>query len=137
MTRFNEVGFESEAEHSNDVVGLGMRCDFLDTFGLGFDCGDGGDGDCDIGAFARRPVFAFNAALYFVSESVSVHICHVSGFVFIICLLNSEPFSLYFDFWFITHFPNILHTESFDCDDGAYPVELMHSHINLCLFFHS
>ena len=82
MTRFNEVGFESEAEHSNDVVGLGMRCDFLDTFGLGFDLGDG-DGD---GPGLSCPCF-FKHEYFWI---VSVQSCHISG-VFIIFLLNSGP----------------------------------------------
>ena len=46
MTRFNEVGFVSGAEHSNDsCVDFGMRCDFFDT--LGFDLVGGGEGDGD------------------------------------------------------------------------------------------
>ena len=44
MTRFNEVGLVSGAEHSKDsCVDFGMRWDFFDT--LGFDLVGDGEGE--------------------------------------------------------------------------------------------
>ena len=97
MTRLGfdgfEIGFVSGAEHSKDDAGLGMRWDFLITRrGLGLV--GGGEGDCWIGeASCSRSCF-FRQGYFWI---VSVQICQISG-VFILCLLNSGPSGLYFNF---------------------------------------
>ena len=63
MTRFNEVGFESGAEHSNDsAVGLGMRCDLFDTLSFDLVGGEDGDGEGEIDGDVLLRRFTFNAA---------------------------------------------------------------------------